>query len=324
MSDYKNNVCPVCGKAFGENDDIVVCPDCGTPHHRACYKKNGHCANAEKHGSFEWASEKKNASDPMKNAELSVFCINCGERNSASSRFCSNCGAQLPGKEEPEVSPEERFSQERSRIYFENIDNADFNGATARETAQVVHSNVEYFLPRFFAFSKGRKFDTNFCAFLFSYLYLFYRKMYGIGFAVMAATFILQIPALLLDLQTMQEAYVQAGLLTQAVWEVPHRESLVIYAGIAGILIWAIKLLLFLFANRLYYAHATGIAKGIRDGLTEEGSYDEFLFAGIARKKGGATIVPVVLIFAVLVLVGFSLAYMLVSSPYFVLPALPV
>ena len=82
--------------------------------------------------------------------------------------------------------------------------------------------------------------------------------------------------------------------------------------------------LLFLFTNRLYYAHATGIAKGIRDGMREEGTYDEFLFAGIARKKGGTAIAPVVLIFAVLTLVGFGLAYVLVSSPYFVLPTIPV
>ena len=36
-------------------DDIVVCPDCGAPYHRACYEKQGGCVYADKHGTgFEW------------------------------------------------------------------------------------------------------------------------------------------------------------------------------------------------------------------------------------------------------------------------------
>jgi len=36
----------------------VVCPDCGTPHHRSCYAENGGCANAARHDEdgFEWRS----------------------------------------------------------------------------------------------------------------------------------------------------------------------------------------------------------------------------------------------------------------------------
>ena len=41
---YKGVSCPVCGQPFQEGDDIVVCPECGAPHHRACYKQLGHCA----------------------------------------------------------------------------------------------------------------------------------------------------------------------------------------------------------------------------------------------------------------------------------------
>ena len=46
---YENNKCPVCSKKFEEGDDIVVCPDCGTPHHRECYHTLGKCANKDKH-----------------------------------------------------------------------------------------------------------------------------------------------------------------------------------------------------------------------------------------------------------------------------------
>lgn len=43
----------MCGKAFVQGDDIVVCPDCGTPHHRACYRSLGHCANEAQHATGE-------------------------------------------------------------------------------------------------------------------------------------------------------------------------------------------------------------------------------------------------------------------------------
>lgn len=36
FTEYK---CPVCDKQFKKGDDIVVCPECGAPHHRECYEK---------------------------------------------------------------------------------------------------------------------------------------------------------------------------------------------------------------------------------------------------------------------------------------------
>ena len=46
---YENNKCPVCHKVFEEGDDVVSCPECGTPHHRECYKSIGKCANKDLH-----------------------------------------------------------------------------------------------------------------------------------------------------------------------------------------------------------------------------------------------------------------------------------
>ena len=49
MPSYKNEKCPVCNTEFKDGDDIVTCPVCGTPHHRECYNKIGHCINEDKH-----------------------------------------------------------------------------------------------------------------------------------------------------------------------------------------------------------------------------------------------------------------------------------
>lgn len=55
MNDLTGIQCPVCKEKFTETDDIVFCPDCGTPHHRACWEKVGHCIHAEKHSTgYEW------------------------------------------------------------------------------------------------------------------------------------------------------------------------------------------------------------------------------------------------------------------------------
>ncbi|MGN1195963.1 MAG: RING finger protein, partial [Acutalibacteraceae bacterium] len=56
---YENLICPGCGEVFKEGDDVVVCPECGTPQHRQCYEKNGGCVNAALHEQgFVWKDER--------------------------------------------------------------------------------------------------------------------------------------------------------------------------------------------------------------------------------------------------------------------------
>ena len=94
MSNYTGSTCPVCHKPFTPTDDIVVCPDCGTPYHRACWPADGVCVNAARHGAgFEWKPD--NAED-----DGQLACPNCGARNPAGTHFCSHCGVPLP--EHPE------------------------------------------------------------------------------------------------------------------------------------------------------------------------------------------------------------------------------
>ena len=50
MNRYDGLCCPVCKAKLFEDDDIVVCPDCGAPHHRKCWEYVGHCALGDAHG----------------------------------------------------------------------------------------------------------------------------------------------------------------------------------------------------------------------------------------------------------------------------------
>ena len=80
FTEYK---CPVCDKQFKKGDDVVVCPECGTPHHRECYEKEGHCHFADKHGadfSFEKEQlEEARAFAKIMDGEEVVVSIKAGE-----------------------------------------------------------------------------------------------------------------------------------------------------------------------------------------------------------------------------------------------------
>ncbi len=312
MKNYLNSECPYCGKKFTENDDIVVCPDCGTPHHRECYKEHGNCANSELHGSFEWNNPAENKNESKKVFD-SYACPNCGGMNPAENDFCSYCGAPLAAKQTANRNP--GFTVSR----IDGMGN-DMDGENPMDVAQYVRTNIGYFLPRFISFSKGNKFDTNFSAFIFSYFYLFYRKMYTLGIAVFASTAVLSIPAFLLDFEMLQETYIKLGFLSQKIWEVPHTDILTTYAFVASILVWAIRVALMLFFNRIYYRKAILVVKGIKKGLMEANAFNDMNFAVFARKKGGTSYVGPFVIAALLIAVSMVLAYIMISSPYFIMP----
>ncbi|MBQ8504354.1 MAG: DUF2628 domain-containing protein [Clostridia bacterium] len=97
---YKGNICDGCKRAFEENDDIVVCPDCATPQHRECYEKNNCCVNSHLHNEkFVWAGNGKPHSklsqkNENKNDET-VPCPNCGVHNPKGEKQCKSCGMKL-------------------------------------------------------------------------------------------------------------------------------------------------------------------------------------------------------------------------------------
>ena len=97
MTRYTGNHCPVCEQAFTDTDDIVVCPDCGTPYHRDCWKKVGACMHRSEHAAgFEWRPE---IGPEAVKAAHEATCPNCGTRNTPGAARCSHCGCPLPRSE---------------------------------------------------------------------------------------------------------------------------------------------------------------------------------------------------------------------------------
>ena len=212
MMNYNGSKCIVCGMDFEESDDIVVCPDCGTPYHRDCYKQAGKCINTELHSEgISWHQKKIDKEKALEEAEAvnEKICPRCGFINGSEQNFCSRCGLPLNSGEDSQ-----HFNDGGSQNVFPNFgpmgqgfggqggqyqngqpfnpflggfvtieDDTDIDGITARDIADYVGSNKFYFLTQFMKFAKMKiKRSFNFCAFLFPEYYYFYRKMLGHGF----------------------------------------------------------------------------------------------------------------------------------------------
>lgn len=179
---HANDVCPVCGQVFSENDDVVYCPDCGAPHHRACWQQNGGCAHAAAHESgFVWrsVSDSGNAhndadADPEQDT---IRCPRCGEELSADTLVCPECGQRLG-----EVPGGGRFDF-NADFFMRGVDgepDEDLDGMTVREAAMFTQYRAGAYVRKFRKL-QNKKVGWNWAAFLFSPFWFFYRKHYKAG-----------------------------------------------------------------------------------------------------------------------------------------------
>lgn len=96
MTKYIGAKCSVCGEMFKDGDDIVVCPDCGTPYHRACWDKNGECINHDLHESgMSWSEKMESERLEAASHGEPIRCIRCGTENDPGTMFCVECGMPL-------------------------------------------------------------------------------------------------------------------------------------------------------------------------------------------------------------------------------------
>ena len=233
---YEGQACPVCGKAFEETDDIVSCPECGAPHHRACWLAAGHCHFADRHGTPEqWTRpeadtateeppvtepETSEEQPPAQEEEEGRRCPHCGKNNPTYSEFCSRCGRPLVEQDwtpPPYRNPGAAYTpfhapgvDDTGSVARDALLDAD---VTAREAAMVVGTNQRYYLPRFEKMrNEDKMVSWNWVAFLFPAPWLFYRKNYVAGSIVLA----LQVIVVVLLSLLMEPFMVQSETLMQA------------------------------------------------------------------------------------------------------------
>lgn len=198
MINYTGSICPICKKDFTEDDDIVVCPECGTPYHKNCYSSIGHCMFQDKHGQYEYQikNNENTASDDKVNETL--ICPYCSSKNPISSKICSKCGSPLSQNKNVKSSYQNINTPFSS---FNKINkDENFNGVTAQNLSDYVGPNSFYYIPEFKNIKDFGSSRFNFSAFLFSGIWFLYRKQYKIGTIITILMFILIISSTCIEI----------------------------------------------------------------------------------------------------------------------------
>ena len=201
---FENSKCEYCGELFAKNDDIVVCPDCGAPYHRACWLEHGTCAHAAQHGSgFRYTrvqqgdlhaenvqeQETPEDEDFIQKVKEELFGGN------SEKRVCENCGAPLvdggeycPRCAHKQGDPVPRAGQIPLQNSLPEGMAQTIDGEKVADLALLVRNNAPKLLPRMQKVSERKvKVGWSWLSFFFGYLYFFFRKMYKYGIIVILA-----------------------------------------------------------------------------------------------------------------------------------------
>lgn len=82
MNEYVRKICPYCKTEIKEGDEVKVCPECGIPHHAACWEENKGCTTF---GCKEQHYEEQHANP-------TDVCSKCGAELQDGQEFCPKCG----------------------------------------------------------------------------------------------------------------------------------------------------------------------------------------------------------------------------------------
>lgn len=162
--DYKNEICNGCNQPIKEDDDIVVCPVCGTPQHRSCWIANGECINSSLHADgFVWQKSQPAETQEQPKAEETR----------------SNT-VPVMGKM-PAFDQLAQEAQNLEAIFLKDQlahKDEEFDGINVTDAGYYLQSGAHRYIRRF---RKGRKLSWNWGAFIFAPAWFFYRRLYKFG-----------------------------------------------------------------------------------------------------------------------------------------------
>lgn len=182
MGKYTGCQCIVCQNLFQDSDDIVVCPDCGTPYHRSCWTSEKHCINSALHAvGGSWQRQQ----DEIRLRLGGKTCPNCQFVNKPDAVRCASCDFDLAPPEEDSTKVRIPMPDGKD-LYFDVSDpccglspDEPVEEERLGDVASFVGSNTLYYIPLFRRFrDTGRKASLNFSCLLFPYFYFAYRKMW--------------------------------------------------------------------------------------------------------------------------------------------------
>lgn len=324
--DYKGYECPVCHEQFQDGEDIVVCPECGTPHHRTCYEENGACANAQRHKEhYSWAkdaSEKEQAEQ----AGEGIPCPQCGHKNKKDALFCNHCGTPMTSagayqQQQPQQGPAGPFGggMPGAQVVFDpmagvNPDEEFADNVKASDLAAVVKVNTPYYLT---VFNRIRQFGSsrfNFTAFLFSGGWMLYRKQYLAGaiFTVIVFATTVLSNVYYLDFVNMYQSLSKSigegaspYSVMQAAFSLPAQQFwLLCMSPLMDFVRFATMLVSGIIGNRLYYKHCVKRVK-----ITKERVDTPAEAKTVFEKTGGVNKAVVIVLLITYMVLSFATVF---------------
>lgn len=312
---YEGFSCPVCGKPFTHDDDIVACPKCGAAHHRECWKSVGHCAYADDHDTpNQWSREKarqaaaEKQEEPPTKADTTWTCPHCGVKNLEFAEFCTHCGKERDDAPEWQSPEPAHTAQQRAtgyseyspyRVYTPIRDpfgevgpDEVIEDTPAKDVAAYVGPNGHYYLPRFKNIASGNPFSWNWAAFLFGPYWLLYRKNFLSGFITLALFVISQIVTNIISLQMLNMAGPVSNYAELIdIWQDLIASNdffryLMIGMGLLSMIELTIRLFLGIFGNWLYQKHAFSSIRKLREEAPDRYPAELPLIGGISLAYG--------------------------------------
>ncbi len=310
--DLKFIPCPYCQKPFQDGDDIVVCPECGTPAHRSCYKALGHCLHEEKHGTgFAWeapySKEREEAEQKAREEEAARRQARTfGDGADGAQRDTRPDGMPFDneyGNYASYTTGDHGEMRPTMRVIGPDEMMGDFR---VREYGDVIQKNKNRYIPKFFMMDRTkRNFVGNFAAFLVPTLWSAYRRMYGLAIILVILQFIVPLFALDSVVEYFSETYSLAReyALTEAMDPEAAQEAAAkmmeklpqqpLVLQINHYVVMAIHLLMGMFANTIYKRRCEQL---LTKAKTIENQEER---AEFVRRRGGTSIIAAVLVAAI-------------------------
>lgn len=317
MANYTGSECIICKEKFKEDDDIVVCPDCGTPYHRKCYKDEGKCINVKLHENNESWSKYTEKVNSVSDSGVFQKCKFCGTENQPQSKICTHCGASLSEGFNADDNAYKENSENTKKI---NIDGFEFdpqdkycgmnpdeileNDVSVSDAADFVGSNAQYYLLLFKRMKEtGKKITINIICILFPQFYFANRKMWLESIVTILLTSILSIPSMMYTLSIMDESLNIANMFDL------QGSSFGLITRIASYASMAIRVLTCIFANWLYYKHVIRKIHSIKiQFVGNETEVKEKL-----KKSGGTSFLYILIAFAAEMIITAFMTWFIVN-----------
>lgn len=284
-----NRICVSCRKPFAAGDDVVVCPECGAPYHRACYEKEGACIFAAQHAAdFEYKPEPTAAQKQEQaqgHAEQTRLCMQCYTKNKADALFCEKCGAPMAARGE---APAQETEQPFTNMFVQAVNpEKEIDGVAAKYWTEYIGRSAPLYLYQFDRMDKTHR-KTGICwsALLFAPIYFFYRKSWFWGIMATLGQLLMAAPGLFYLMGMAGYPIVGALGLTKAL--LSNLVTITFFASSAVNVAWG------LFATYLYRRSAGKKLRKLRDkanGSAEAFSESIRKHAGPSRAAAVAVVV---------------------------------